>query len=222
MCYLVITNFESSFIFIRLTPAVFVLGLIIAFSYRSALTRNETEIANTALNRADARMLELTKLDVLKSQFFTNITHELRTPLTLILGPIKILTKNFSFGKEETAMLKKAEANGERLLELVSSLLDLSKLDVQKLELDRSPIRITSFVRNALSNFESIASQKEIYLTSQYYTNELLQVSSDANKLKIIINNLLANAFKFTKKGCLLYTSPSPRDQRGSRMPSSA
>lgn len=83
---------------------------------------------------------DLKELDKLKSRFFANISHELRTPLTLILGPLRQLRK-----KQDNGQLNVMERNGAKLLGLVEEILDLSKLEAQKLELEEHPTPVVPF-----------------------------------------------------------------------------
>ncbi|MFK7950128.1 MAG: ATP-binding protein [Saprospiraceae bacterium] len=144
---------------------------------------------------------ELKKLDVLKSRFFANVSHELRTPLTLILGPINTILKRGNLTNRDFTMLTKAKQSGRSLLKLVGSILDLSKMEANKMTISETTIMLFPFIRRVISAFESHAQREGIGFNFQYNGDENLQLELDKEKLEIIINNLLSNAIKFTTKG---------------------
>lgn len=145
---------------------------------------------------------ELTKVDRLKSRFFANISHELRTPLALILGPVKHVKSNYSVlnDSEIVASFNLIEENTANLLQLVEELLELSKLEVNQVEVSEVNTQFPNLLARLFSNFTSHVE----YLGIQYELHNWEMpawVLIDANKLEKIINNLLSNAIKFTPKG---------------------
>lgn len=141
----------------------------------------------------------LRNLDQLKSHFFANISHEFRTPLTLIIGQIEtLLERNVS--RVEKQKLKSVNQNAERLLELINQLLDLSKLEAGKMQLDAEPQNIVSFLRNLLYSFESLAESKNISLNFSSIRANIL-VKFEADKMEKVFSNLFSNALKFTEAG---------------------
>lgn len=149
----------------------------------------------TIENQAD----ELQRLDTLKSIFFANISHELRTPLTLLLGPIKSLTKSNWKNLREKRLLQLAEKNVLELLNLVNEILDLSKLDSQKLELSLTTVNLYKLIRQIATSFRSLAEEKNIAFFLEYKADGDLHLELDERKFKKILNNLLSNAIKFTE-----------------------
>lgn len=143
---------------------------------------------------------ELKQLDKVKSRFFANVSHELRTPLTLILGPIGTVLKSKILVQKHTKLLRLAQHNGTALLQLINELLDLSKLESSKLELEEEPTILYLFAHQIVSAFESLAESKKIDFLFQYEAHSDLQVFLDKDKFQKIVNNLLSNAFKFTPK----------------------
>ncbi|MBT7579045.1 MAG: response regulator [Candidatus Marinimicrobia bacterium] len=155
------------------------------------------------------------EIDELKSRFFANISHEFRTPLTLILGPVgKMLTK--LKGSEYDQDLNLMQRQAKRLLELVTQLLDLSKLEAGKMKIQASQRNIVPLLKGLTLSFASLAERDEITLS---FNTELgdIQVFVEKDALAKIINNLLSNAFKFTEPGGKIqvnvtttgYTDPS-------------
>lgn len=145
---------------------------------------------------------DLRALDELKSRFFANISHELRTPLTLILGPISYLLSSNSFDESLTRKyLKTMGKNGKNLLLLIEEILDLSKLDADKLEVHEEEVNLLLFLRRIFTAFDAQAEYLGIHNNLVYQLDKNLQVLLDANKVEKIINNLLSNALKFTPRG---------------------
>ncbi len=144
---------------------------------------------------------ELRELDQTKSRFFANVSHELRTPLTLILGPINTTLKRGDLTNRDFTMLMKAKQSGKNLLKLIGSILDLSKMESNKIELFETPTILFSFIRRLVSSFESHAEREGIQFSFSYQAEKDLQLLLDKEKLEVILNNLLSNAMKFTPKG---------------------
>lgn len=144
---------------------------------------------------------ELQKLDKIKSRFFANVSHELRTPLTLMLGPISSALKKGDLNNRNFTLLQLAQHNGKQLLKLINSILDLAKLESDKLELKEAAVEFYSLLRRTLSQFESSAELKGIKLIIDYQLESYLKLELDVLKFETIMNNLLSNALKFTPKG---------------------
>ncbi len=142
---------------------------------------------------------KLAEVDRMKSHFFANISHEFRTPLTLILGPSEdILNKSKDINAKNQAEIIKRNAN--RLLSLISQLLDLSKLDEGKLKLQATKQNIVSFIKGTVMSFETFAELKDLSLNIKSKKDDI-QLYFDKDKMEKIITNLIANAIKFTPKG---------------------
>ena len=142
---------------------------------------------------------KLAELDKMKSEFFANISHEFRTPLTLILGPIEQLISKL-YDKSDKEKLTTIQRNAVRLKNLISQLLNLSRLEAGKLKLKASKTDIVKMIGLYMQSFESLAKQNDINLKFQADRDKLF-VYVDKNKMEQIMNNLLSNAFKFTDRG---------------------
>ena len=104
------------------------------------------------------------EMDSMKSRFFANISHEFRTPLTLILGPVeKLLAK--ADGRESAKDLKLIKRNARRLFNLINQLLDLSKLEANKMSVRAGEHNIVPFIKGLVMSFVSLAERKNIILT---------------------------------------------------------
>lgn len=158
---------------------------------------------STSLNKVHAYTAEreraeaLAELDRAKSAFFSNVSHELRTPLTLILGPLEELT-NRSTG-EQLALLEASQRNALRLLKLVNSLLDFSRLesghqDAAFVETDLAALTVDlcSVFRSAIEG-AGLALEVDVGMTQTAFV--------DRSMWEKIVLNLLSNALKFTMRG---------------------
>ena len=143
---------------------------------------------------------QLKELDELKSKFFANISHELRTPLTLLLAPMDNIIKNEKLTNNGFTYLQMMRQNGSKLLKRINELLDLSRLDANRLEVNEEPTFLYPFFKTLLSTFESAANLKGIKLLFNYQLDENIQVNLDDDKVEKIVSNYLSNAFKFTPK----------------------
>lgn len=142
---------------------------------------------------------QLASLDKAKSRFFSNVSHELRTPLTLILGPINSVVKNGNLDEKNIRILKKAQNSGRDLLKLVASILDLSKIEEEKVELNEQAEFFYRLISRIVYAFESHAVSNNIHFSLEYASDKDLQLSIDKIKLETILNNFLSNAIKFTQ-----------------------
>lgn len=159
--------------------------------YYRQRTRREELARQLAYEQKEAE--RLSELDALKTRFFTNISHEFRTPLTLILSPLRELQKEVPHRPIFDIMAQ----NAERLLSLINQLLDLSKLEAGKMEVQLQEGDLPAFLKYIFASFESLAQSKSILF--QYQQNRKHQLTRfDADKVEKIVTNLLANAFKFT------------------------
>jgi signal transduction histidine kinase/ligand-binding sensor domain-containing protein/AraC-like DNA-binding protein len=141
----------------------------------------------------------LRKLDHLKSQFFANISHEFRTPLTLILGQVESVMSS-AIDTKEKGKLHVANRNARRLLTLINQLLDLSKLEAGKMELNAGQHNIVSFLKSLFYSFESFAETQKITLQIESEM-ENIPVVFDPDKMEKVFSNLISNALKFTSAG---------------------
>lgn len=144
---------------------------------------------------------QLYELDRLKSNFFANVSHELRTPLTLMLGPLNSLLKKNNLEKHDFKLLNTAQRGAQNLMKMIGSILDLSKLEANKMEVRWETTPLFSFTRRLVATFESQAQIKNIAYHFDYKAEQYLHVELDQSKMTIILNNLLSNALKFTPSG---------------------
>jgi PAS domain S-box-containing protein len=157
---------------------------------------------------------ELAKLDTLKTQFFANISHEFRTPLTLMLGPLEDTLAN-SHGiipMRAAASLTTAHRNALRLLKLVNTMLDFSRIEAGRVQASYEATDLGTLTAELASNFESLCEKAGLRLIVNCPTGNrsgeeghVANVDHDAyvdhDMWEKIVLNLVSNAFKFTMKG---------------------
>jgi signal transduction histidine kinase len=161
--------------------------------YRQKRNKDKTELALKFKSREAERLRALNEL---KSNFFTNISHELRTPLTLILSPLADVLERIK-AKPLQTKLGIVHRNAQQLLNLVNEIMDLSKAEVGKLAIHASPVHLASLVKRVFSSFQSLAALRNINYELSIECQDLM-VELDVDKFEKILNNLLANALKFT------------------------
>jgi PAS domain S-box-containing protein len=145
---------------------------------------------------------ELAEASQHKSQFLTNMSHELRTPLNAIIGLTDMLVNNAPrFGTEKAVEpLRRVHRAGTHLLGLINQILDLSKIEAGKLELNLESVNILPLVEEVIGTARPLAEQNKNILDVEC-PRDLPPIEADAMRLRQIILNLLSNACKFTKAG---------------------
>ena len=140
------------------------------------------------------------KLSNAKLAFFTNASHELRTPLTLISSPVSEILENENLSKTAKAHLSIVKRNIERMLHLVNQILDLRKIQNNKMNLFVEEVDIVQFIPEIMLSFKLEASRKNISFDF-ICREDQLNLWLDKDKFEKIIFNLLSNAFKHTPSG---------------------
>ncbi|MFH1943407.1 MAG: ATP-binding protein [bacterium] len=150
----------------------------------------------------------LKELDRLKSEFVMAASHELRTPLTSISMSIELLRETVlaKLNEKEKELLSAASEEIERLKALVNDLLDLSKIEAGKMEMEFERISVGLVFDKTISVMKSQADEKAIRLDSELPEN-IPQVKADANKITWVLINLVANAIRYTGKGGNIHLS---------------
>ncbi|MBK8491644.1 MAG: response regulator [Saprospirales bacterium] len=171
------------------------------------------------LIKEEREALVLKETDAFKTRFYTNITHEFRTPLTVIQG----FTAQLSEGLHDDKQLQKLSLirqNGDRLVRLLDRMLNLSKLQSGRMDLQLRQGDIIEFMRYLVFSFQAFAWSKGIHLT--FLTDlEKWELDFDAEKIQDIMTNLISNAIKFTGeegKITVLVKAPLTGPHRGTLM----
>ena len=142
----------------------------------------------------------LAEIDRAKTTFFSNVSHEFRTPLTLLLGPLEELLADPGLSPEARTRLELAHRNSLRLLKLVNSLLDFSRLEAGKVRAFYEPVNLSAYTADLGSTFRS--AMERAGLEFEVDCPPLPQpVYVDREMWEKVVLNLLSNAFKFTLSG---------------------
>lgn len=187
-----------------------ILDLIIFSGHRSFLT-SEMHVASVresfrALAEKNAALQEaydkLKELDRLKSNFLATVSHELRTPLTSIIGYSDMLATGIAgeLNPEQAEFVETIRGKGDHLLALISSLLDLGKLEQGKLSLSLVHIDVPALIDEVAKTLAPVASKKEVHIRT-HVDGPLPNVKADPVRLRQVLFNLTENAVKFSPKG---------------------
>jgi NtrC-family two-component system sensor histidine kinase KinB len=144
----------------------------------------------------------LKEVERLKSEFVMAASHELRTPLTSLGMSVDLLLEHVAPGLEEKdrELLQAAHDEVYRIKALVSDLLDLSKIESGKIDLDFESVPVHTLFDHVHAVFRSQLDMKEVYLTSELMAN-IPMVRADANKITWVLTNLISNALRYAAKG---------------------
>jgi signal transduction histidine kinase len=163
--------------------------------------------------RRNARAEALAEIDCAKTAFFSNVSHEFRTPLTLMLGPLEsVLAKGGLLPAEDREQIATAHRNSLRLLKLVNSLLDFSRIEAGRVKVSYVPVDLATFTMDLASHFRSVMQAAGLEFTVDCPPiSEPVYV--DREMWEKIVLNLLSNAFKFTFEGRITVKLKSENDQ---------
>jgi signal transduction histidine kinase/ligand-binding sensor domain-containing protein/CheY-like chemotaxis protein/AraC-like DNA-binding protein len=183
--------------------------------------RAEARIREVQLQaeNAEAHANLLQELDQTKSRFFANISHEFRTPLTLILGPLEDVQDGLHgpISTSGNRQVSTAISSGRRLLRLVNQLLDVSRLESGKMDLQAQEVDMTAFVERLMPAFVPMAERKQIDFRFDS-PGHSVPVYVDPEQFEKVLANLLGNAFKFTPpQGTIRVTLATEEDDDGRR-----
>ncbi|WP_426304594.1 ATP-binding protein [Acidovorax facilis] len=139
-----------------------------------------------------------------KSEFLSNMSHELRTPLNAILGYAQLLSRQGELTAQQQRQIGVMHASGQHLLTLIGDILDLSKIEAQKLTLALAPLSPIKLLEQVVDITRPRAHQKGLDLKLELSTPLPPWVRGDENRLQQVLLNLLANAIKFTSSGSVI------------------
>jgi signal transduction histidine kinase len=187
-----------------------ILDLLLFSSHRAHLT-SEMHVASVRESfrelaekndRLTSAYERLQQLDRLKSNFLATVSHELRTPLTSIIGYSEMLESGMAgeLNTEQKEFVHTIFEKGDQLLSLITTLLDLSKMEQSTLRLDRVPVDARLLLGDVVSNIAPVASKRSIQVESTVAT-ELPLLDGDLVRLRQVLFNLADNAVKFTPEG---------------------
>jgi PAS domain S-box-containing protein len=172
------------------------LGVAVDLTDRLAFER----ATDTALERERQVVASLRELDAVKSEFVSTVSHELRTPLSSIAGFTELLIDDLADDEESRrSMLEAVERNAQRLLALVDDLLTVSRIEADRLDLERVPVDVASVVRSAADTVEPLVRGKNLEFV--VVDDGPAVAVGDGRHLERVVLNLLSNAIKATPDG---------------------
>jgi two-component system, NtrC family, sensor kinase len=185
------------------------IDLLRTFAIQSALA-----IQNARLFREiEQKSRELEAASRHKSEFLANMSHELRTPLNAIIGFSEVLSERMFGGlnEKQDEYLKDIHASGQHLLSLINDILDLSKIEAGRMELELSDFDLPMAIDSALTLIRERAARRSIALHTTV-DERLGQMQGDERKIRQVLLNLLSNAIKFTPEGGRIEVAAKPVD----------
>ena len=154
------------------------------------------------------------EVDRMKTEFISTVSHELRTPLSITREGISLVLDKIpgKINKKQGKILSIAKNNIDRLARIISSLLDISKIESGKVELKKGSVNIKSLIEQVASSFKSKIKEKGLELKVSVPQEEI-EVYAEGDKIIEVLTNLLGNALKFTEKGYLEVSAKELEDE---------
>jgi PAS domain S-box-containing protein len=146
-----------------------------------------------------------------KSSFLANMSHEIRTPMNAVVGLSDILARDPSLSQRQHDMVTTLQLSAQSLMHLINDLLDISKIETNKIDLERIPFKLKTVIDEVLGIAKVAAKQKNITLAYEDSPIAQKEYMGDPTRLGQILHNLVSNAIKFTEQGSVnlsLQTSP--------------
>lgn len=168
---------------------------------RSSLLEERNQLISERNQEIKLKAEQLEQSTRYKSEFLANMSHELRTPLNSILLLSKLMSESEELQKEYTEYASVIQSSGQGLLSLIDEILDLSKIEAGKMELEIGNVRIDEVTADIRSLFMPIAKDKHLDLVIGVSGDAPASFTTDKMRLSQILKNLLSNAFKFTSQG---------------------
>jgi len=184
-------------------------ALLQTFATQSALAIQNARLFREIEDKS--RQLEVASQH--KSEFLANMSHELRTPLNAIIGFSEVLADRMfgDLNEKQEEYLKDIYASGTHLLSLINDILDLSKIEAGRMELELTEFHLPTAIENALMLVRERAGRRSIAVHTNI-DNQLGQIQADERKVRQVVLNLLSNAIKFTPEGGRIDVGAVPKD----------
>jgi signal transduction histidine kinase len=184
-------------------------ALLQTFATQSALAIQNARLFREIEDKS--RLLEVASQH--KSEFLANMSHELRTPLNAIIGFSEVLSERMfgELNEKQEEYSKDIHASGQHLLSLINDILDLSKIEAGRMELELSDFHLPTALDSALTLVRERAGRRALTLHTNI-DRQLGEIRADERKIRQVVLNLLSNAIKFTPEGGRIEVAAAPRD----------
>lgn len=169
-------------------------------------------VADNIAGRLQQALMDAEAGNRAKSEFLSNISHELKTPMNGIMGMIKLADQS-NDPTQRKEFLAEAERSSHLLLMLINDLLDVSRLEIDKVEIRNVSFSIHEICDGVAKSFQYEASQKGLGLTLSCHSSQKDLVCGDPVRLTQVLSNLVGNAIKFTKSGTIQINVTSVEEQ---------
>jgi len=183
----------------RLAGGAVILGLIIVIVFTFMISKDYWKVQEyrERLERAKKYSESLLKS---REQLISTVSHDLRTPLNTISGYSDLIGQS-GLNSEQSNYLKKIQSSSNYVEKLVNDLLDFSKLEAGKIQLDKVPFLLSQLIEDTATDFEEMQSKKGVSLQLKVSEDLKIPIINDPFRIRQILSNLIGNAFKFTDEG---------------------
>ena len=192
---------QRNFIIIAVIFIMIVLFLVYRRYLESQLTKNLEAGVKQRTEALEFLTKELQQANQVKSQFLANMSHEIRTPLTAIIGQSEAIIHGDFNGESLTEEVEIIHSNSLHLLQLINDILDISKIEADKFELEVRQQDLHVIIHELKDMFTKQAKRKNLAFTVSHHLPTPFLINVDGLRLKQILINLCSNAIKFTKEG---------------------
>ncbi len=166
--------------------------------------------------KSDKLAQEAVRSNEIKSQFLANMSHEIRTPMNGIIGYLTLVEEEAYDDKEEMdQFVISAKNSAESLLEIINNILDLSKIESGKLELEERNFNLINIINEAESLLSFKIKEKGLEIINDIYIDPSIELLGDPTRVRQIYLNLLTNAVKFTEKGKIVIHVEAQNSENG-------
>lgn len=173
---------------------------------RTATLRAHEQDLSRAKNLAEDALRQAESANRAKSTFIASMSHELRTPLNAILGFAQILRREESLSPKARSQLEVIDRNGQHLLGMINEVLDLSKIEADKMQLQLRACSLRRLATGLAEMCELRTAEKRLSFRLEFGADVPVHVMADETKLRQVLINLLGNAIKFTDRGRIVLT----------------
>lgn len=195
---------------VNMSPLILEMEQFTLETWRDITEKKQAEKDRIARKEAEAS-------NYAKSRFLSNMSHEIRTPLHAIIGFSQLLEKDSELSKKQDKQINSITRSSRHLLRLVDNVLDYSKIEAGKMEVNPSTFTIQNLSRDLEAIFKLKASQKGIDLSIEIEKDVPKYIYNDEDKIRQVLVNLLGNGVKFTERGAVSLTISASHSENSSK-----